>query len=82
MTTKTNSQKKAGANLSKQLSKNRETYTEIWDDQIRACKTLAFCSDEELSKEILKTIEHLRTLVPKVASLKTSFSGWAFEGGQ
>ena len=77
--TKTNKKNQAGEQPAEQLAKQRAKYAEIWDSHIAEARTLAFCSDEELSKEVRDAIETLRALVPKVAELKTSFSGWAFE---
>jgi len=54
----------------KTQTKNKEEYIRAWCGHLESLYLLAFTPTEELSKEVVQTIDHLKELVKKVANDK------------
>ena len=59
-----------------EVAKGRKHYREAWEEHVKSCFALALVKDEDLSKEVLETVDKLMGLIPKVAKLKTKFKGY------
>jgi len=52
----------------------REACEKQWSEYIKACYSLTWCNNYELSKEVTDTIEKLISLVPRVMDDKIRYT--------
>lgn len=59
----------------KQFEKEKQTFIKSWNNHANDFYSLAFCSNETLSKEIVDCIKKIQENIPKIADTKKSFNG-------